>query len=86
MTQNKANCAQRIVHTLFIPYFSTCSVPVNLQMVVMSYAFPLFFCANFFQIVLPDTYQECLALVARSGDVERVVIARLLHALRLHYA
>ena len=24
-------------------------------MVVMSYAFPLFFCAHFFQVVLPDT-------------------------------
>ena len=47
-------------------------------MVVMSYAFPLFFCAHFFQIVLPETYQECLALVARSGDVERAEIARLL--------
>ena len=50
----------------------------NLQMVVMSYAFPLFFCAHFFQIMLPETYQECLALVARSGDVERAEIARLL--------
>ena len=48
-------------------------------MFVMSYAFPLFICAHFFQVVLPETYQECLALVARSGGVDRVEIARQLH-------
>ena len=29
--------------------------------------------------MLPDTYQECLALVARSGGVDRAEIAQELH-------
>ena len=49
-------------------------------MVVMSYAFPLFFCTHFFQVVLPETYQECLALVARSGGVDGAEIAQQLHS------
>ena len=51
----------------------------HLHMTVMSYAFPLLFCTHFFQVVLPETYQECLALVGRSGGAERAAIARELH-------
>ena len=34
---------------------------------------------HFFQFVLPNTYQECLALVTRSGGVDRAELARQLH-------
>ena len=51
----------------------------HLHMTVMSYAFPLLFCTHFFQVVLSETYQECLALVGRSGGAERAAIARKLH-------
>ena len=68
-------------------YFKSSIYTVNafcshLNMAVMSFAFPLknfLLCTRFCQVVLPETYQEGLALVARSGGVDRAAIARELH-------